>query len=71
MRRYSKALLSDDEVREILQVSVYAAGGRQAWAQRHHMSEEYVRAVLTGRRPPAKKITDVLKLERFQRWVWK
>ena len=55
-------LLTEDQALELLASECRAAGGQQAWAQRHRISAQYVCDALRRRRALGQKLTKALGL---------
>ncbi len=53
----------------MLRTGCEAAGGQQAWAERHGISASYVSDVLNGRRDPGESILRALGLAKVTRYV--
>jgi DNA-binding transcriptional regulator YdaS (Cro superfamily) len=63
------ALLDSVGVFKQLRAACKAAGGQQAWAERHGLSASYVSDVLNGRRDPGESILRALGLAKVVRYV--
>jgi hypothetical protein len=61
---YMRALGQNDVVR-LLRSEVKRAGGQQEWARKHGVVPSMISMVLSGDRPPNKKIISALKLRRI------
>jgi hypothetical protein len=60
------AMLSADDVREMLRRECEAAGSREKWAHKHAMSPALVSFFLAGKQGPGPKIEGALGIRR----VW-
>jgi hypothetical protein len=56
-------MLSEYEVIVRLRAAIQAAGSQIAFAQQHHISQQYISDVLSNRRKPGQKILDALGVE--------
>lgn len=55
-----------DDVCRLLVVACYDAGGREAFGQKHEFSRSYLSAVLTKKKPPSKRLLDLLGVEKVK-----
>ncbi len=57
-------MLTEQDIIARLRAAVTQAGSQKAFADLHHISEQYLSDVVRGRREPGRKILDVLGVER-------
>lgn len=61
-------MLTAHDVITRLRDAIAREGSQKAFAQAHHISEQYLSDVLRGRREPGQKILDALGVERIIRY---